>query len=150
MHVVNSVSDPHPGSTEAWIADVVCEHMKLQPDIKRRRNISAEASAILESLFPEWSPISQQTKVCTICDNEHESTLQSLAESKAMAKKEKVRLHSPTSSMARLLISNLQSIFKSFDNQTRLSAAQLVIARGTDHFLIPRGTLTCLAASLIA
>lgn len=90
MHVINSAIDPHPGSTEEWIADVVCEHGKLQPDVKKRRRISSEASAILESLFPDWTPISHRTKVCGVCDNEHESNLQSLAEFKELAKKEKV------------------------------------------------------------
>lgn len=48
MHVTNSLTDPNPSSIP-WAQDVLCEHGKLQPDIKRRRLISAEVSNYLES-----------------------------------------------------------------------------------------------------
>lgn len=52
----------------------------------------SKVAGILKTIFPDWEPVSAARLRCDICANLHTSTKESIAETKALATKEKVRV----------------------------------------------------------
>ncbi|GAA5896255.1 hypothetical protein JCM8208_001826 [Rhodotorula glutinis] len=70
MHVRGSFVDPSP-SDEPYRSDVVCPHGGLQPDIKRRTIIMADAVKVIKKAIPGWTPV--ELELCEICEVQHEA-----------------------------------------------------------------------------
>ncbi|GAA5837483.1 hypothetical protein JCM9279_006767 [Rhodotorula babjevae] len=68
MHVRGSLVDPSPNH-EPHRSDVVCPHGGLQPEIKRRTIITADAVKVLKKALPGWTPI--DVELCEICEVQH-------------------------------------------------------------------------------
>ena len=88
MHV-EGASDPPPDAEE-YLRDVVCEHDGLATNLATRRQISAEAFAILHELYPNWRPPSTSTEPCAVCEALLHISKEDKREYRKQAEEEKV------------------------------------------------------------
>ncbi|TFK76330.1 cysteine proteinase [Pluteus cervinus] len=66
MHT-HSQEDPAPDSGE-FLGHVQCEHGGLSLNTAHRRRISQAGAALLQQLFPLWTPLPTDTQPCVICE----------------------------------------------------------------------------------
>ncbi|KAI0273307.1 cysteine proteinase [Gloeopeniophorella convolvens] len=90
MHVALK-PDPAPDS-EAFRDHVVCEHDSLNINIGARTRISKGAYALLRTLFPSWTTLSDEGDRCEVCDVLVESSREDKRELRKKAEEEKARL----------------------------------------------------------
>lgn len=110
MHRYDTQDDPAPDS-KPWINHILCEHQKLQPNGKLRQQLSPDVgfyldssinllspcpsiqcAAILQSIFPEWVPISIELPPCVKCAEKSDDAKVEEAKEKAQITKEKVNI----------------------------------------------------------
>ncbi|ORY72576.1 hypothetical protein BCR35DRAFT_307589 [Leucosporidium creatinivorum] len=122
MHVKHTSVDPAPDDAP-YQHDVVCEHGKLQPDVKRYTLIPDTAAALLSTIFLTWEVITDSSglRLCKDCSDAQNEAKASAKEMQDLAKKEK-------------------PMFKSFEEhlQPRIYGGGLVVLSNQNNYVIPR------------
>ncbi|GAA5946290.1 hypothetical protein JCM3775_002682 [Rhodotorula graminis] len=117
MHVRGSFADPSP-SDEPYRSDVICPHGGLQPDIKHRSIVMADAVKVLKKAIPGWMPV--ELDLCEVCEAEHMVNVDGFGELKKQHVLEK---------------KSLKTVLAAAGGQTKLNGARLAINEnpGFDH-----------------